>query len=90
MPGSLSGAGAAVNYNINVTNSAYPISVTMVMSTWSSVDFDVYLFNPSGTRMALSEGTTRQETIGYRHPATGTYLLEVRSYSGSGSYFAVA
>ena len=55
-------------------------------AAWSP-DFDLYLYNPAGTLVALAETVERQETIGFKPTATGTYTLRVRSYSGSGDYF---
>ncbi|GEM_PF-907876 len=86
--GSLAGTGSSNLYNVNVTYTSYPIAVTLVMPTWNAVDFDIYMYNPSGTRVAAAEGVTRQETISYQPSVAGTYKLEVRSYSGSGAYFA--
>lgn len=57
------------------------------MTTWNTVDFDIYLYNPAGSQVASSLGVTRQETIAYRPTTTGIYKLEVRSYSGLGPYF---
>jgi hypothetical protein len=54
----------------------------------SNADFDLYLYRWSGsawTQVAKSEGTTSTEAINYNGTA-GYYYLQVRSYSGSGSY----
>ncbi len=85
--GSLSGAGASVSYNINVTDAAYPIAATLIMPTWSAVNFNAYLYSPAGTQVGSAAGATRQETMTYRPSAIGVYRLEVRSSSGSGPYF---
>ncbi len=75
-------------WQVNVNSTTYPIAVTMVMPSWTtSQDFDLYLYNPSGTQVAKSAGTTRQEYIGYTPTVTGNYKLYVKSYKGSGSYF---
>ncbi|MBM3925397.1 MAG: hypothetical protein FJ320_05325 [SAR202 cluster bacterium] len=83
----LPGTGASDFHDINVVDGGYPIGITMIMPTWNSVDFDIYLRNEAGTLVAKSDGTTRQETIAYKSPAAGLYRLEVHSYSGSGAYF---
>lgn len=88
--GSLSGTGTYNDHSLNVTSTTFPIAVTLIMPNWSSStnpDFDLYLYNPSGTLVAKSEGSTRQETITYTPTATGTYKIRVKSYTGSGSYF---
>lgn len=88
--GSLSRTGAYKDYSLSVTSTTFPIAVTLIMPNWSSStnpDFDLYLYNPSGTLVAKSEGTTRQETVTYKPTSTGTYKIRVKSYRGSGSYF---
>lgn len=88
--GSLSGTGAYKDHSLSVTSTTFPIAVTLIMPNWSSStnpDFDLYLYNPSGTLVAKSEGTTRQETVTYTPTSTGTYKIRVKSYIGSGSYF---
>jgi len=77
-------------WRITVTSTSYPIAIVMIMPSWASSsnpDFDIYLYNPSGTQIGSSTGTTRQETIAKSLSVTGTYQLKVSSYSGSGSYF---
>ena len=88
--GSLSGRGDSDYFDISVTTTDYPIAITMIMPDWSSStdpDFDLYLIDPSGTTVAKSEGTNRQETISYTPSTTGTYKIKVYSYTGSGNYF---
>ena len=53
----------------------------------NSTDFDLYLISPSGTTVAQSEFTTRQEELGYTPTVTGTYIVRVRSFRGSGGFF---
>lgn len=86
---SLSATNTADWWDINVTDAFYPIAITMIMPAWSggSPDFDMRLYNPSGTEVASSLGTTRQETIAYKPTVTGTYRLKIYIYSGSGNYF---
>jgi serine protease AprX len=50
----------------------------MVMTNWSSKtnpDFDLYLYNPSGTQVASATSSTRQEYIGYTPTVTGNYKI---------------
>jgi serine protease AprX len=87
---SLGGTGSTDIWNINVLDTTYPISVAMIMTSWSSSsspDFDMELYSPANTLIAISDGTTRQETIKVPVSATGIYTLEVYSYTGSGPYF---
>lgn len=87
---SLTGTGDYDDWTINVTSTTFPIAITLILPNWSSSsnpDFDLYLYNPSGTQVASSLGTKRQETIGYLPTVTGTYKIRIKSYTGSGSYF---
>jgi len=87
--GTLSAAGAYQTYDLAVTSTSYPIALTMIMTNWSSSttpNFNLYLYNPSGTQVAAGTGSTRQETIGYTPTVTGTYQVKVLSSTGSGPY----
>ncbi|MGH9923158.1 MAG: S8 family serine peptidase, partial [Nitrososphaerales archaeon] len=87
---SLGGTGSTDTWSINVADISYPISIAMIMTSWSSSsspDFDIELYSAGGTLIAISDGTTRQETIKVPVSTTGIYTLEVYSYTGSGPYF---
>jgi serine protease AprX len=87
--GTLSATGAYVDYTFSVTDTTKPIGVTMVINSWSTQrNFDIYLYNPSGTQVASSITKTRQETINYQPTVTGTYKLRVKSIKGSGTFWA--
>jgi serine protease AprX len=84
----LGGKGKIDIWTINVNSTAYPIAATMVMPSWStSIDFDLYLYNPSNALVASATSSTREEYIGYTPTVTGNYKLYVKSYKGSGSYW---
>ncbi|MEW6032651.1 MAG: S8 family serine peptidase [Bacillota bacterium] len=86
---SLGGTGDTHWYDLAVTTTDYPIALTLIMLNWSSSsnpDFDLYLYSPSGSELAKSIGTSRQETIGVVPSVTGTYRVKVHSYAGSGPY----
>ncbi len=91
--GSLGGTGQSKTYTLTVTDTGKPVALTLIIANYTpglfggSPDFDLYLYSPSGAQLAASEGTARQETIGYLPTATGTYTVEVYSYSGSGSFY---
>jgi secreted trypsin-like serine protease len=56
----------------------------------STADFDLHLFKWNGAswvQVAKSDGSTSSESISYNGTA-GYYALQIRSYSGSGSYTA--
>ncbi|MBO8156562.1 MAG: S8 family serine peptidase [Bacillaceae bacterium] len=89
----LPGSGYSDVFNLTVDDTDYPIAVTMIMPDWTSSwfssdpDFDIYVYDPNGNLVAESEGTQRQETISFTPAQTGTYQIEVYSYSGDGDYF---
>lgn len=88
--GTIATSGRTDTYTFSVTSTSYPIAISLIMTNWASStnpDFDVYLYNPSGTNVASGTGSTRQETINYTPTTTGTYTLKVKSYTGTGSYF---
>jgi len=88
--GYLSGAGDYDNWTLNVTSTTNPVAVTLVMTNWvSSVspDFDLYVYNPSGSLVGYSEGVTRQELVTFNPTVTGNYTIKIISYTGSGDYF---
>jgi serine protease AprX len=89
--GSLSATGAVSDYYLNVTDAQFPIAATLIMpsitgGSASSPDFDLRLYNPSGSQVAYVWSTRRQEELGYKPTVTGTYRLRVESYRGGGPY----
>jgi endonuclease G, mitochondrial len=57
--------------------------VTMGLTVPSSVDYDLYLKNSSGTTVAYSElGSGVTESISYTTTASGTFYAVVQTYSG--------
>jgi serine protease AprX len=85
---SLTGTGNYDNWYFTVTNSTKPIGITFIIDGWTtSKDFDIYLYNPSGTQVASATGVKRQETITYQPTVTGQFRLKVLSYAGSGNYW---
>ncbi len=90
--GTLAGANAVIDYPITVRDTRFPIAATLIIpqitgGSAGSPDFDLYLLNPSGTQVAQSEYTTRQEELGYLPGVTGTYTVRVKSFAGSGGFF---
>jgi serine protease AprX len=89
--GNLSATGAVFDYYLNVTDAQFPIAATLIMpsitgGSASSPDFDLRLYNPSGSQVAYVWSTRRQEELGYKPTVTGTYRLRVESYRGGGAY----
>jgi serine protease AprX len=78
-------------FQVNSTDA--PIAITLIMPNWSgfwgssSVDFDVYLYDPDGQEVARSEDIKRQETVSILPTKPGKYTLKVKSYRGTGKYF---
>jgi serine protease AprX len=87
----LTGTGAVADYTLDVTDRTFPIAVTLVIpgvtgAVASTPDFDLYLYNPSGTLVARAETVSRQEQIAHLPAVTGAYKLRVASYSGGGAF----
>ncbi|WDV48249.1 S8 family serine peptidase [Clostridiaceae bacterium M8S5] len=79
--------GATDIWEFNVNNTDYPIAITLIMDDWKySLDFDVYLYDPSGNKLGSSTYKERQENIYLLPKTTGTYKIRVFSYHGSGKY----
>jgi len=80
-------------WEFTVDDTNYPIAITLVMPDWqsswwsSTPDFDIYLKDSNGNTLDKSTGVYRQETINFTPSSTGTYKIEVYSYSDSGDYF---
>lgn len=59
-------------------------------------DFDIYVYGPGATRVldtapvAWSNDSVSNESLVFDCTATGTYYVEVRAFSGSGSYTLTA
>jgi len=84
----LGGTGKTDIWTVNVNATTWPIATTLIMPSWtSSIDFDLYLYNPSGTLVASTSTATREDYFGYTPTVTGNYKLHVKSYKGSGNYF---
>jgi serine protease AprX len=59
------------------------------MNNWTSStnpDFDLLVYNPSGTLVKSSQGVSRQETVTFNPTVTGTYNVTVKSYTGTGAF----
>ncbi|ADD02046.1 peptidase S8 and S53 subtilisin kexin sedolisin [Thermoanaerobacter italicus Ab9] len=86
---SLTGSRYSDIWTFNVTDTSYPIAITFIIPDWANYnpDFDIYLYDPTGTLVKSSTGIQRQETITYIPTQTGTYYIKVYSYRGSGNYY---
>lgn len=84
---SLQAPGHEDQWLFQVSSTSSPIAVTLTIPGAStSKDFDIRLRAPNGTILATSDGTSRQETIGFTPSVTGAYVLLVDSYAGTGGY----
>ncbi|AZR72129.1 peptidase S8 [Anoxybacter fermentans] len=93
----LAGTGNTDIWYLDVTDTSYPIAVTLVMPGWyqsgwwifteTHPDFDLYVYDPNGNLVASSETSRRQEDVHFTPTMTGTYKIHVYSYADSGDYF---
>jgi serine protease AprX len=96
-PAHLSQAGAisadvpSAQHAFEVSSTAYPIAVALIIGNWSrgTPDFDMELLDPEGKRVARSNSASRQETVSWRPQVTGTYTLRVFGFRSQdrGSYY---
>jgi serine protease AprX len=94
--GSLSGDGDQDDYVFNVPDTMFPVGATLIMPTISgprssTLEFELYLLDPSGSVVASSTvhypSANRQQELGFFPTVAGNYTLRVRSFDGSGQYF---
>lgn len=88
--GRLSATGAQVDIPLHVENPGFPLTATFLEpgvagASAGSPDFDIYLLNASGSTVASSTNSKRQESVTI-NPTVGSYTLRIRSYSGAGDY----
>lgn len=77
--------GDSVSYTISVSDPSLPLAATLLMTNWSpSQDFQMELRDAGGAQVALSESTTRQETIGILSPNNGPYTLTIYALADGG------
>ncbi len=51
----------------------------------SGVDYDLYVYNSSGTQLGSSESSTATESVSLSGQAAGTYYIKVVGYNGANS-----
>src|SRR5437868_214515 len=51
----------------------------------SGVDYDLFVYNSSGTQLGSSESTTATESVTLNSQAAGTYYIKVIGYNGANS-----
>lgn len=61
------------------------VTLTVKMTGPSGKDYDLYLYNASGTKLASSTGTTATESLSYKNStsSTATYYIKVLGYNGA-------
>jgi len=89
-------------FPLEIRNRCVPIAGSLIMPRWNgytgSYDFDFFLRDPSGRRIAWGDSIERQDDLDSKpstrsdiespRPAeTGTYTVEVEAVEGSGNYF---
>lgn len=89
--GNLSGTGAKTDITLTITDTSFPLAATLIEPSVtgpraSAPDFDLMLFAPNGSQVAIAETDKRQEAMSI-NPVAGNYVLRVVSYNGSGPWF---
>jgi len=61
------------------------VTLKVAMTGPSGKDYDLYLYNASGTKLTSSTGTTATESISYKNSGTttATYYIKVLGYNGA-------
>lgn len=77
-------AGAAVTWPLTVDTLDWPLAVTALAAP--GLDVHIGLLTPAGDGATGGGSNIREDSFGYRVPATGRYALEVTGKTGSGAY----
>jgi RTX calcium-binding nonapeptide repeat (4 copies)/Bacterial pre-peptidase C-terminal domain/Subtilase family len=85
--GAIAETGAYFDHALRVDDTAFPIAATLIVPGPAAPDLDLALFNPSGTEVASSRSSSRQEQVAFQPSTPGTYTLRVTSRAGGGGYF---
>ena len=70
-------------YKIDV---ASPGTVNISVAHGNGVDFDWYLYPPTGSYIAYASTTRNPEVGSYNITSAGSYYVRVKSYKGNGNY----
>ncbi|HAZ37092.1 MAG TPA: peptidase S8 [Clostridiaceae bacterium] len=82
-------------WEFNVNSDSLPVALTLIVpnrkvitsnSPETEPDFDIYVFDPNGKKVASVKGILRQETIKFKPSICGIYKIFVYSNSYDGSY----
>ena len=79
-----------VNCDTTGMHGWYHGGLTMIMPNWksgSSPNFDVYLYDPTGTLVDSATTQLRQDYFYHRGMRLGNWQIRVTSKAGSGNYF---
>lgn len=87
--GSIAKEKERTSWPLDVTSTAHPLAVTLVMPEWASgsPDIDLRIYRPDGSLFDASLGFLRQETAGALPNVTGTYKLELEAFDDTGDYW---
>jgi serine protease AprX len=84
----LAGPGASIDFPLRVVGTEFPLTATLLSSGWQGADptFTLSLRDPSGSEVASSAFSTRQEEVSIQPATVGLYMLRVSSVTGGGSF----
>ncbi|MCB1045055.1 MAG: pre-peptidase C-terminal domain-containing protein [Acidobacteria bacterium] len=81
------GGRKSVYYDVTVSGGTISLNCTW---TPTSRDLDLYIYNPSGTRVASATSTSHPETLTYNtNGVAGTYRVRVYDYSSSSASYTL-
>jgi serine protease AprX len=84
--GALKASADSFVWQLPIDDTRFPIAVALIILD-PEADFDLYVYDPDRKLVAASNfGGRRQETVSFVPEKTGTYLIQVHSFRGSGTY----
>jgi DNA-binding beta-propeller fold protein YncE len=85
--GTVTAGGTAVANNSFTVSAPGEIDATLDWAN-TSANLTLAIVSPSGTQVALTNGTAKPKTLSYQATTTGTYKVRVKAVTGTSSYTA--
>jgi serine protease AprX len=81
--GGIGVAGGSVEYRLPVTDTQFPLAVTLISP---SPSFDLLLLDPGGAPVAFGSQSSRQGALTYHPTQTGPYTVRIGAARGAGDF----